>query len=117
MAEFEPFPGWRWRFDNGMAYHEERTDVKFIIARGFWRWLLNSLGIIGITMPWRRIYILEEYRFNSSLRRHELVHIEQIDREGPVMFTIKYLYWHFRYGYRANPFEREAYAKEPITEN
>jgi hypothetical protein len=118
MVKFTPYPGWRFRFDeSGVAHHEERTDVKFVIAYGPWRWFLNSLGCAAITMPWRRVYVLREHRFNQSLLRHELVHIEQIEREGPVMFSIKYLYWLIRYGYRENPFEREAYAKEPITEN
>jgi hypothetical protein len=78
--------------------------------------LLERLGCAAITMPWKRIYILERYQFNQSLRRHELVHIEQIERGGPVMFSIKYLYWLARYGYAKNPYEIDAYGKEPIFE-
>ena len=115
MPELEPFPGWRWRFDeDGTAHHEERKDVKFVIATGPMRWLLEYLGAAAITMPWKRIYILERHRFNASLLRHELVHIEQIERDGPVMFSVKYLWWLVRYGYWKNPYEIDAYAQEPI---
>lgn len=89
---------------------------EFVVASGFWLWLLNRLGAAALTMPWRTIYVLEQHKFNQSLRRHELVHIEQIEREGPVMFSIKYLYWLVVRGYWDNPFELEAYAKEPIYE-
>jgi hypothetical protein len=89
---------------------------EFVVASGFWLWLLNRLGAAALTMPWRSIYILDQHKFNQSLRRHELVHIEQIEREGPVTFSIKYLYWLAVRGYWENPFELEAYAKEPIHE-
>jgi hypothetical protein len=100
-----------------LAGDEALMQKPFVIATGFWRWLLNRLGCMGITMPWRRVYILSEHRFNQSLLRHELVHIEQIERDGPVIFSIKYLWWLLRFGYRENPYEIEAYGKEPITEN
>jgi hypothetical protein len=88
--------------------------AKFVTAYGPWRWLLNSLGCAAITMPWKRIYILSEHQFNESLRRHELVHIEQIDREGAIRFSVKYLWWLLIRGYWENPFEIEAYQKAPI---
>jgi hypothetical protein len=94
----------------------QRQSAEFVIASGFWCWLLNRLGCAAITMPWKTIYILDEHKFNQSLRRHELVHIEQIERDGAVMFSIKYLWWLARYGYWANPYEVDAYAKEPISE-
>lgn len=84
----------------------------FVVARGPWRWLLNALGLIGLTMPWRRIYLLAEHFDDPTLRRHELIHIEQMDREGTVCFCIKYLWWLARVGYQANPYEIEAYARQ-----
>jgi hypothetical protein len=89
---------------------------RFVIASGFWCWFLNRLGCAAITLPWKTIYIQDEHKFNQSLRRHELVHIEQIERDGAVMFSIKYLWWLAIRGYRENPYEIEAYSKEPITE-
>lgn len=81
-------------------------------ARGFWRWLLELLGLVAIVMPWRRVYILPEWIGNPIIRRHELVHIEQIDRDGAVRFSVKYLWWLLRYGYSQNPYELEAYARD-----
>lgn len=83
-----------------------------IEAKGFWRWLLNLLGLVAIVMPWRRVYILAEWIDNPIIRRHELVHIEQIDRDGAVRFSVKYLWWLLRYGYSQNPYELEAYARD-----
>jgi hypothetical protein len=41
-----------------------------------------------------------------------LVHLRQIQRDGPVRFTLTYAWWLLRYGYRANPYEIEAYSAE-----
>jgi hypothetical protein len=89
-------------------------NPKVIVASGFWRWLLEWLGAAALTMPWKTIYVLDRCKYNQSLLLHELVHIEQIERDGPVTFTVKYLYWLARYGYWNNPYEREAYEKEPV---
>ena len=35
-------------------------------------------------------------------------HLEQIKRDGRIKFTIKYIYWLYRYGYFLNPYEIEA---------
>ena len=97
------------------AIEPDYSKANIIEAKGFWRWLLKRCGFAGITMPWQTVYILREYLHNKSLIRHELVHIEQIQRDGAVMFSARYLWWCLRYGYLANPYEREAYGKEPIT--
>jgi hypothetical protein len=89
-------------------------DAPFVIATGFWRIFLERLGLAAITMPWRKVYILARYVDHDGLRSHELVHIEQIERDGPVMFSVKYLFWLARYGYWDNPYETEAYARAPI---
>ena len=44
----------------------------------------------------------------QRLLRHELVHVRQAERWGPV-FVPLYLAGLIRYGYRRNPFERAAY--------
>jgi len=74
--------------------------------------LLRRLGFAGICWPWRRIYLLPEYSEHEGLIRHELVHIEQIDRLGPVKFTALYLWYALTKGYKANPFEIEAYRRQ-----
>lgn len=85
---------------------------EFKIARGPWLWLLKMTGLYGITMPWKTIYVLPEYIDWPELRQHELVHIKQIERHGPVKFTLLYIWYHIRYGYRKNPLEVEAYEIE-----
>ena len=90
------------------------TTIK--IASGPWRWLLDGFGLAAITMPWRTIYVLRRHARHQGLLRHEQVHIEQIERDGPIRFSIKYLWWLIKYGYRDNPYEIEAYNREPIDE-
>jgi hypothetical protein len=100
--------------------HAERIDIrsenvfmkpKFITAYGPWRWFLKTAGFRAITMPWKSIYILDEHQHDEGLRRHELIHIEQIERDGPVKFTLLYFWYLVRYGYWNNPYEVEAYGK------
>lgn len=81
---------------------------RFIIAYGPFKWFLKRYGYVGITMPWLSIYVLEDWINDRQLRRHELVHIAQMRREGPVLMCIKYLYYNIKVGYRNNPYEVEA---------
>jgi hypothetical protein len=83
-------------------------------ARGITAWLLRRSGFAAITLPWRRIYVLPEYGRHEGLLMHELVHIQQIERDGPWLFAVRYLWWLVRYGYWKNPYEIEAYDLEPI---
>jgi len=89
-----------------------RADFK--ITRGLGSWALRKMGLAAITMPWKVVYILPEHMTDMSLIRHEMVHVEQIDQAGPWRFTARYLWWLIRYGYRDNPYEIEAYHREPI---
>jgi len=86
------------------------------VRRGFWAWLLRRTGLAAITMPWRTVYVRKSEAHRAGLIRHELVHVEQIERDGAVLFTARYLWWLIRYGYWANPYEVEAYAREPATD-
>lgn len=45
---------------------------------------------------------------SEELKRHELVHIEQVKRLGWIRFYLTYLWYIARYGYKNNPFEVEA---------
>jgi len=91
------------------ARFAKKLHHRFVIAYGPWRWFLKSQGYRGITMPWRSIYVLEEHFSSSELRYHELIHIEQLERDGTLRFCALYLYYLIRYGYWRNPYEIEAY--------
>jgi hypothetical protein len=41
-----------------------------------------------------------------------MTHLEQMRRDGKVLYTIKYTWWMLRYGYKMNPYEVEARAAE-----
>jgi len=86
--------------------------AKFVPAYGPWRWFLRGAGFHAITMPWRSIYVLREHWDAVELRRHELIHIEQIERDGAVKFSVLYVWYLVRYGYLQNPYEIEAYARQ-----
>ena len=45
------------------------------------------------------------------LAAHEAVHVEQIERDGAIKWTIKILYYLLRYGYLKSPYEIEARTK------
>ena len=85
---------------------------RFVRAYGPFRWFLEGFGYRAITMPWRSIYVLERHFDDPVLRRHELVHIEQIGRHGAWRFSVTYVWFLMRHGYRRNPYEIEAYARE-----
>lgn len=80
-------------------------------ARGLILWYLRRTGFGGITMPWGRIYLVPERFWETPLRAHELIHLQQIQRYGAVGFTLRYLWWLARYGYERHPLEVEAREK------
>ena len=69
-------------------------------------------GFRGWASFWRTIYVLPGNEHNERQLRHERQHLEQIERDGRVVFSIKYLYWLCRYGYKNCPYEVEARAAE-----
>jgi hypothetical protein len=85
--------------------------VRHKFVKAYWPWttLLNTIGCVGIVMPWKSIYYLDNWNKSPEFRRHELVHIAQIERLGAWRFSVLYLYYLARYGYRNNPLEIEAY--------
>lgn len=84
------------------------TDHKIVEAKLFFKWFLTKFNYGAITTPWRTIYVRKDKMGDEGLINHELVHISQIEKYGPVVWTIKYLYYNFKYGYYNNPFEVEA---------
>lgn len=65
---------------------------------------------------WSTIYVMPGHEQNVQLLRHERCHLEQIERDGRMLFSLKYSWWTLRYGYYMNPYEieaREAESKSP----
>lgn len=67
----------------------------------------------GLTL-WNRVYVVGNCwqcdpvtRQSLELILHELVHVAQY-RRNPVLFPLRYLINHVRYGYDRNPAEVEA---------
>ena len=81
---------------------------RFVKAYGPFKWFLERYGFGGVTTPWGSIYLLEAWYEHEGLRAHELIHIEQMDRDGAWWMVIKYLWWCIRFGYWSNPYEVEA---------
>lgn len=83
-------------------------------ARGLIERFLRYHGFAAVTLPWRTVYVLDEYAHRRDIVAHERVHLDQIERDGPVKFSLLYLYYLARFGYERNLYEIEAYAKAPI---
>lgn len=86
----------------------------FYPARGLLARFLRRHGFAAVTMPWRRVYVLDEYCDRQDIIAHERVHLDQIERDGAIKFTVLYLWYLALYGYMKNPYEIEAYAKAPV---
>ena len=84
-------------------------------AYGVLAWLMRRAGFLGWTSFWHVVYVLPGQEHNERLLRHERKHLEQIERDGRLLFSIKYLYWLYRYGYKNCPYEVEARAAESKT--
>lgn len=80
-------------------------------ASGLIEFFLRKTGYKGITMPWRKVYILPEHITDQGLINHEMVHVEQINRMGKIKFTITYLWYLIVHGYKNHPLEIEAREK------
>lgn len=68
---------------------------------------MNLSGFQGLTLPWA-VYLHPTRINDAALIRHEMVHVEQMRRDGVLWFLARYLWWSVRYGYRLNPYEVEA---------
>ena len=88
--------------------------MKIETARHVVRWFLRKTGYGAITMPWQTVYVLPERIEDSGLIRHELIHVEQIQRLGAWRWTWQYLIGLVRYGYKENPLEAEAREKSGV---
>lgn len=83
-----------------------------MIRTGLIAWYIRLMKCRGWTSFWNTIYVLPGHESNQRLLRHERKHLEQIERDGRLLFSIKYLWWLCRYGYYMNPYEVDARAAE-----
>lgn len=79
--------------------------MKVQTATGLIRAYLRLCGFKGWASFWSTVYVLPGYEHNTRLLRHEAEHLRQIERDGRLLFTVKYLWWLVRYGYWMNPYE------------
>lgn len=86
--------------------------MKLRIASGPLHWYMQACGFKGWASFWRTIYVMPGWEHYQPLLRHEQCHLEQIERDGRLVFSVRYLWWLARYGYAANPYEVEARAAE-----
>lgn len=77
-------------------------------ATGPLAWLMRRVGFLGWTSFWNTIYVLSGHEHNERLLRHERKHLEQIERDDRILFSIKYLWWLVLRGYWNNHYEVEA---------
>lgn len=73
---------------------------------------MKLCGFRGWASFWGTVYVLPGFECNERLLRHERCHLEQIEREGRILFALKYSWWTLRHGYWNNPYEVEARAAE-----
>ena len=78
------------------------------VASGPLLWFMNQMKFQGWTSLWGDIYFVPGFEQDVGLVRHERKHLEQMIRDGKLIYMVKYLYWNVRYGYLLNPYEIEA---------
>lgn len=88
------------------------TKQRIQTASGPLLWFMNLCGFDGWASFWNTIYLRPGYENDAALIQHEQVHLEQIERDGRVLFSVKYVWWLLCYGYLDNPYEVEARARE-----
>ena len=71
-------------------------------------WLLRWVNHWAVTFPNGTIYCVPEQLYNVRLMTHERVHLDQIKRDGALLWTLKSWYYMVRYSRAENPYEVEA---------
>ena len=100
------------------ALHTEIKDdpLPFFTTSGpVLTWIFDRIGVAGLTTPWRTVYLHPDHWDiieNIWLWRHEHCHIDQINRDGPWLWSFRVVWYCLRYGYHNSPYEVEARAAE-----
>lgn len=89
--------------------------MKIRTATGLIAWYMHKCVFDGWTSFLSTIYVLPGFEQDQRLLRHERKHLEQIERDGRLLFALKYSWWTLRHGYYMNPYEVEARAAESKT--
>ena len=78
-------------------------------VKSFWwyRWLPANKGVRAVNIG--HATLLGPQADAKDLA-HELIHVEQHERV-PLIYPLLYTYRTWKYGYRQNPYEQEAYKK------
>ena len=79
--------------------------IFYVRSFWWWTWLPGQKRVRGMTNSW---CIQLATSANDADLAHELIHVEQAERE-PFIFPLSYWLQTKRYGYRANKYEVEAY--------
>lgn len=66
--------------------------MKVRTATGLLAWLMRRAGFLGWTSFWDTVYVMPDHEHNDRLLRHERCHLQQIERDGRLKFSIRYLY-------------------------
>ena len=86
--------------------------MKVKTATGLIRAYMRLCGFRGWASFWNTVYVMPGWESYQPLLRHEAKHLEQIRRDGRIVFSAKYLYRLIRRGYWNHPYEVEARAAE-----
>ncbi len=60
------------------------------------------------------VYFINRLAMTHRLLCHEKTHIKQMEREGDLMFLLKYNWYWITVGYEKNPYEIEARKAENV---
>ncbi len=83
--------------------------VKYKVAKGPIKLALVIVNALAVSTPWGTIYFRNKKIMNDKkVRKHELAHQKQYEREGIILFVIKYTYYFLTKGWYDNPYEKEA---------
>jgi hypothetical protein len=83
--------------------------IREVYCKRFWPLPRNTWGI---TLYPFIFYNAKHWNIEDFMRRHEWIHVEQVRRLGWWKFYYRYLKYHAKKGYDANPFEMEAYKRQ-----
>lgn len=90
------------------------SKVKIKEARGLIKSFMKLFGFLGWTSLWNTVYLMPGHKSNAVVVQHELIHIEQMRREGKLLFMLKYTWWLLTRGYKNNPYEVEARTSQQL---
>lgn len=76
------------------------------------KWLRPFWWIGAITLGHNIYFRWKKEDVGEWRIKHELKHVEQVERVGLVKFYLTYVWYLLRYGYKDNPYEVEAVEAE-----